>query len=465
MTQADPELAYSCLQHVKVLVDRSPEVFVPEYKRFFLKWSDPDYMKAIKLEILSMLVTPANIDPIITEVVYATGESSTSVASLATTKIGDIASQLDPSARAPVFGHLITLIEKGTPKTLDAALHSIVQMLRKYPDTAAEVIPPLQKLICESHSSLESADAKISGLFILGEFGYTWPDAPYVLEDICENFENEESAQVRLQMLNTTAKMFFQRPAEMKKLLGTLLQKSIEEDEEDEEGPKKGDSQDVRDRALLYYRLLQGQIATAYKVICGQRAPIGEYAEADSTELKEAVFKEFNTLSVVYNKPALTFLLPYPEPGIDLNPPEPEPQEEEQVEMPPEADGTPVAPAPAPAGPPPPQITAAAAAVTQQKFGGIWGTVAGKKVSLQAAGNADAILAKLTPLGFKPLAKGNTPDGGCKMYIYCGFTDGTYGYVEMVISPTHSCAVTIKCEGDDSTKTEFLINGLKATIC
>ena len=29
MNSADPELAFSCLQHVKVLVDRNPEVFIP----------------------------------------------------------------------------------------------------------------------------------------------------------------------------------------------------------------------------------------------------------------------------------------------------------------------------------------------------------------------------------------------------------------------------------------------------
>ena len=127
-------------------------------------------------------------------------------------------------------------------------------MLRKYPDTAAEVIPPLQKLICESHHKLEDPEAKVrraptthglsskqrwpespriavkcdpenqmalttsglcvsvqvAGLFILGEFGFSWPDAPYVLEDICEHYEDEESPGVRMQMLNTTAKMFFQ---------------------------------------------------------------------------------------------------------------------------------------------------------------------------------------------------------------------------------------------------------------
>ena len=44
-----------------------------------------------------------------------------------------------------------------------------------------------------------------------------------MLEDICAEFAEEESSMVRLQMLNTTARMFFNRPAECKKLLAHLL--------------------------------------------------------------------------------------------------------------------------------------------------------------------------------------------------------------------------------------------------
>ena len=165
---------------------------------------------------------------------------------------------------------------------------------------------------------------------------------------------------------------------------------------------------------------------------------------------------------MVYNKPCETFLLPYPEPGIDLNPPEPEEEPEPDPVV--QADGS-MAPAPAPQGPPPPQINAGAEARTQQQFGQVWSTVSGKKVPMQAAAGPDAILAKLGPMGFKPLAKGNTPDGGCKMYIYCGFTDGMYGYVEMLCSPTNMVQVTVKCDSNDMPKTDYLLTGLKSSIC
>ena len=449
MVSAGPELAFSCLQHILLLVDRNASVFIPEYKRFFLRVNDPSYTKTIKLEILVKLTTPDTVDAIIAEVVHATQDQDAEVSKCAVQKVGEVASKMDPSARAPIFAQLLGMLEKSKSTVLNAAIVAIGMALRKYPDTAPEVVPALQKIICEQHQSLEDPRAKCYALWVLGEFGYTWPDAPYVLEDICEEFADEPSSMVRQQMLNTTARMFFQRPAEVKKLLARILKESIEEDEDEEQqgAQKPGNSQDVRDRALLYYRLLQGRIQTAYGVICAGRAPIERFAEEDSAELKEIVFKEFNTLSVVYNKPAESFLLPYPEPGIDFAAEEEAEDEEEEA---PEVGGEDyVAPAPAPVEPPP-QINPAAANVTQQQFGGVWGTIGGQKSQCQAGGNADYVLGKLLPMGFKALAKGNTPDGGAKVYTYCGFSDGTYGFIEMIIGPSGSVAFTVKCQEDDA---------------
>ena len=460
MVSAGPELGFSCLQHILLLVNRDGGalVFQPEYKRFFIRVNDPAYTKQIKLDILVQLVTPETCDDIVQEVQFATQDLNEDVSKHAVACIGNVASMLTPEQRGPVFARLLGMLEKSSAPVLNAAIVSIVTSLRKYPDTAPDVVPALQKLICEQHADLVAADARIAALFVLGEFGYTWPDAPYVLEDICENFSDETSPLVRLQMLNTTARIFFQRPAEVKKLLATLLKESIEEDEEDEgTGPKPGDSQDVRDRALLYYRLLQGKIQVAYGVICGQRQPIEAYAEDDSAELKEVVFKEFNTLSVVYNKPAESFLLPYPEPGILF---EEEEEEEEEVQ----ADGTPAPVAEPEPEIPPPAIDPAAPKVDQKTFGGVWGTVAGQKTSCQAGGGADYVLGKLLPMGFQALAKGNTPDGGAKVYVYCGFQEGGYAYCEMLISPAGAVSATVKATDDDQRKTKFLIDNLGMAI-
>ena len=70
----------------------------------------------------------------------------------------------------------------------------------------------------------------------------TMQDAPYLLEACAQGFTNEED-QVQLALLSAAMKLFFKRPPECQQLLGVTLAAASAES-----------SQDVHDRALLYYR-------------------------------------------------------------------------------------------------------------------------------------------------------------------------------------------------------------------
>ena len=67
-------------------------------------------------------------------------------------------------------------------------------------------------------------------------------DAPYLLEAAVQGFAEEEDV-VQLALLAAVMKLFFKRPPECQLLLGATLAAAIAES-----------SQDVHDRALLYYR-------------------------------------------------------------------------------------------------------------------------------------------------------------------------------------------------------------------
>lgn len=60
--------------------------------------------------------------------------------------------------------------------------------------------------------------------------------------------------------------------------------------------------QDVHDRALLYYRLLKVGPEVAKKVIDPVKQPVSAFADTVASEVKDRIFDEFNTLSVVYGK-------------------------------------------------------------------------------------------------------------------------------------------------------------------
>ena len=67
-------------------------------------------------------------------------------------------------------------------------------------------------------------------------------DAPYLLESAVQGFTDEEDV-VQLALLAAAMKLFFKRPPECQQLLGATLAAASAES-----------SQDVHDRALLYYR-------------------------------------------------------------------------------------------------------------------------------------------------------------------------------------------------------------------
>lgn len=65
---------------------------------------------------------------------------------------------------------------------------------------------------------------------------------------------------------------------------------------------------DLKSRATFYYRLLKTDVTLAEKVANGEHEKIIEFFEDRNDETKERLFLEFNSLSVVYQKPTDRYL-------------------------------------------------------------------------------------------------------------------------------------------------------------
>jgi len=167
-------------------------------------------------------------------------------------------------------------------------------ILRKYPDRASAVIPSLHRCL----KRVEDASGRAAVIWMLGEYGHLIDDAPYLLEPLIDGIETEESASVRCELLTATLKLFFKRPPEVQKMMGRLFKASLAD----------GVNSAVRDRALMYYRLLRADVSEAAQIIGGDRAPVTEFLEEQAPEVLAAIWSEFNSLSVVYNKPSQDFV-------------------------------------------------------------------------------------------------------------------------------------------------------------
>lgn len=65
---------------------------------------------------------------------------------------------------------------------------------------------------------------------------------------------------------------------------------------------------DLKQRAVFYYKLLRSDVTLAQSIVTGDLSKITEFYEDKNEELRERLFLEFNSLSVVYQKPSEKFL-------------------------------------------------------------------------------------------------------------------------------------------------------------
>ena len=70
---------------------------------------------------------------------------------------------------------------------------------------------------------VEDPAAKAAIIWVLGEFGSTVPEAPYLLETCIDSYEEEASTEIKLHLLTAALKLFFRRPPEVGSLMQTVV--------------------------------------------------------------------------------------------------------------------------------------------------------------------------------------------------------------------------------------------------
>ncbi|DAZ95562.1 TPA: hypothetical protein N0F65_005878 [Lagenidium giganteum] len=328
MAGGSHELNLAVLHHILLMVGKRPRVFSRDYRQFYNRYNEPTYVKYVKIDVLSGIADAASVHDIITELSEYVTDVDQELARRSIRAIADIAvstnfETLPPGYPAPnphdPYGHqhastaaqatavmqdqimdtMVEFLEMNLDYVRDESLVVMKDLLRKYPEKRHDVLNVLPRII----NQVQQSDAKCAVIWMLGEFGQDLRRAPYVLEKIIDEFSEETSPAVLNELLSASMKLFFKRPPEMQSMLGRLLQAAIND----------ANNQDVRDRALLYYRLLQQQPTEQAAAIVAQfetEEPVRIFAEMIETDIKEKLFQEFNSLAVIYGKPSEMFVAP-----------------------------------------------------------------------------------------------------------------------------------------------------------
>ncbi|AQK96809.1 Adaptin region family protein [Zea mays] len=227
----------------------------------------------------------------LTELCEYAGNVDVPIARESIRAVGKIAlQQYDVNA---IVDRLLQFLEMDKDYVTAETLVLVKDLLRKYPQWSHDCIAVVGNI---SSKNIQEPKGKAALIWMLGEYSQDMHDAPYILESLVENWDEEHSPEVRLHLLTAVMKCFFKRPPETQKALGDTLAAGLSDTH-----------QDVHDRALFYYRLLQYSPNVAERVVNPPKQAVSVFADTQSSEIKDRIFDEFNSLSVVYQKPSYMF--------------------------------------------------------------------------------------------------------------------------------------------------------------
>jgi vesicle coat complex subunit len=268
------EQGYATLKHICLLARRAPAVFAPEFKLFFCRFNEPTYVKLVKLEILAAIADARNAAEIVEEVAEYVTDVDVVVSKAAVRTIGRVGADV-AAATAPTAEQLVALLSIGIAHVSGEAVVAIQTLLRKHPALLGPAgSATVRGAISTFGRYADEPDARTALLWILGEYGEALEEAPYLLEPMIDEFGEEASAAVRLELLSATVKLLLKRPAEVQAMAGRLLDAAVADTRFTE----------VHDRAIFYYRLLTHDVGLARRVLTASAECPRAFVEESASE-------------------------------------------------------------------------------------------------------------------------------------------------------------------------------------
>lgn len=300
ISSCSSELGFSLLKHADALIEGCPGVFDDEYRQFFVKYNEPTHIKYLKIRILPKLVNPDNAPDIVAELAECVNDMNVKLSRYSVRSMTRIACRDTggPGCAESIARRLVEMLDLNVAHICSEAATALTSVLRKHSSFKEIAAPPLSRCL----KYIEETSGKTSIIYLLGECGDIVNEAPYALEKLIDSYDELKDVTVKIALLSSTMKLFFLRPPEVQQMLGRLLAKATDD----------VSSQDLHDRALLYYRMLKSGVdPSLIKNVISTNTVIAndvKFAEEDDFELRKELMTEFNTLSIVFGKLSQDFV-------------------------------------------------------------------------------------------------------------------------------------------------------------
>uniref|UniRef100_A0A158R5Y3 AP-3 complex subunit beta n=1 Tax=Syphacia muris TaxID=451379 RepID=A0A158R5Y3_9BILA len=232
------EVQVVALMNIATICSTSPDLFEPYLKSFFVRPNDPRQIKLLKLQVLTSLISPTNVQLVLREL--QTYVSIDDFADAAIEAIGQCALRVGTVADSCLSG-LITFIASSNENVVSAAVVVLKRLLHM--DAPLPLLTRLLRLI----DSIKAPQARACVVWLVATHVKKMKMlAPDLLRIMAKNFIHEK-AVVKLQIISLAAKLYLIDKENCELLVHYVLQLA-----------RYDPSYDVRDRRRFIYNLLFG---------------------------------------------------------------------------------------------------------------------------------------------------------------------------------------------------------------
>ncbi|ESL11461.1 beta-adaptin [Trypanosoma rangeli SC58] len=289
----DPETQYVVCKNIHAILVVFPNLICNSLDFFYVRFTDPPYVKLEKLRLLLKLVTPSTADQILKELDEYSSEVDLVFAEEVVKGIATFALKID--SVVPNCVSLLLRIVARRPELLPQVITSCKNIVRKYPEQLV-----LETLIVEHGADVVSdEDAKVSLIWMLGEFCDFVENGRQIITRFIDELMSYEQP-VQMAILSAVIKMFLRDPVGMEQTLNVVLETLT----------TRSEDPDLRDRAYAYWRLLSKGVGVAKmkQIVHGHHVPIAVECTFSDAMTMADLKKSINTTAVVFGKPFQSFL-------------------------------------------------------------------------------------------------------------------------------------------------------------
>jgi hypothetical protein len=286
---SEPEIQYVVLRTLSLFVQRYPKSLAKEIRVFFCKYNDPAYVKMEKLDIIVAVCHSSNGVLVLNELSEYCNDVDVAFVQKSIRCIGRIAIRMEIAA-TKCMDILCGLVAGKADYAIEESIIVICDLLRKYPGKFESVLTSA----CRNLEKIKEPRAKAAGIWILGEYCHIIEGVDVLLDQFLDSFHDEPSL-VQLQILSSLVKLYLDKPDATRDQLQFVLT----------EATKNQNVPDVKNRALMYWRLLSADVAAAKQIVCFGKATLMDQGQRmDENVLAELVRNMGSVAGVLHMVPS-----------------------------------------------------------------------------------------------------------------------------------------------------------------